>query len=51
MTRDEVLAELRKWAGPQHDPEIAHTRADDLLLELVDDEVREAWRAVTRWYS
>lgn len=51
MTRDELLAKLRALAGAR-DAEIAHSDADDLLLEFIDDaEVTAAYVAIPKWYA
>jgi hypothetical protein len=50
MNRDETVARLRDLRGA--DPERSHVEADALLLDLIgDDEVRDAFEAVTRWYA
>jgi hypothetical protein len=51
MTRDEALAELRKLAADD-DTEMAHIRADQILVELFDDaEIIEAYNAIEKWYA
>ena len=43
--------ELEKLHG-SGDPEVAHGKADDLLLDFINDEaVREAWEEVPKWYA
>ncbi len=51
MTRDELLRRLRELHGP-NDAEIVHVQADDLLLDYIeDDEVREAFERIDKWYA
>lgn len=45
-----ILAELR--ALYDKDPEYAHTQADALLLELIDNpEITRAFNHIQKWYS
>lgn len=49
MTRDELLQQLRKLAQDP-DRESAHSKADDLLLEYIDDEeISEAFNSQEMW--
>jgi hypothetical protein len=45
LTIDEAIARLDA-IGYEHDPETAHSDADDVLLAHVDPEVAEAYRRV-----
>jgi hypothetical protein len=52
--RRELARELRELCGlgDVGDPEHAHTEADRLLLDFIDDdEVRAAFEAVPKWYA
>ena len=51
MTKDELLAKLREIAD-NLDTEVAHGDADDALLAFIgDDEIREAYDAIDKWYA
>lgn len=51
MTRDELIQALKELHGPT-DEEIAHSRADRLLLEYIgDEEVTAAFDAINKWYA
>lgn len=51
MTREEALVALRALADDD-DPEMSHQEADTILLDLInDEEIRDAFRNVHRWYS
>jgi len=51
VTKEEALAKLRGLHG-HDDVEHAHSVADDVLLDLIDDdEIRDAYEAVPKWYS
>lgn len=51
---EKAVAELRALWGHK-DPELAHIRADEILLELLrelgHDSVSEAFEGVTRWFA
>jgi hypothetical protein len=50
-TRDEIIAEIKELSK-MLDTETAHIRADELLLEIIDDEdVKAAFDAVSKWYA
>ena len=50
--RTRILARLLVMALPPMDPEAAHGEADDLLLELIDDEeIANAYNAIEKWYA
>lgn len=51
VTREDLIEELQALKGAA-DPEAAHARADALLIMFIDDdEVKEAFKAVPRWYA
>ena len=51
MTKEELIVQLKSWHGPT-DAEIAHDKADALLLDYIDDEeVRQAFDAIEKWYA
>lgn len=53
-TAERILAELRELESGG-DPELEHSRADDLLCEMLAvlgyDEIVEAWHKVAKWYA
>jgi hypothetical protein len=51
--KSEVRAELLQlMLLPAYDTEVAHLRADELLIELVNDpEIEAAWLNFDRWYA
>jgi hypothetical protein len=52
MRRDEMLAQFRAWAAGPTDEEIAHGRADEMLLEYIGDpEITEAFNNIPKWYA
>lgn len=52
MTKDELVAKLNAIAAANDDPEEDHHWADELLLDFIDDdEVRQAFLRITRWYA
>lgn len=56
MTSEEALAELDGLRGG-HDIEVLHSRADEVLIELVrawvpnGDAIADAWDAIEKWYA
>jgi len=51
MEKAKLLRELKKLADIP-DKEITHERADNLLLEYIDDkEITEAYEKLERWYG
>lgn len=53
MTKQELIDGLcRMAATSDQDHEMAHTNADRLLLEFINDsDVTEAFDAIDKWYS
>lgn len=52
MTTSEAIKRFREMKDNDEDPEGAHIEADNILLDLVgDDELREAFRAIPKWYA
>jgi hypothetical protein len=52
MTRDELLAALKALVDTPYNPEEAHSTADSLLLDFInDDAIREAFDAIDKWYA
>jgi hypothetical protein len=46
------LLELLSILSNSDDPEDAHQDADELLLRFIDDdEIRDAFKSITRWYA
>lgn len=51
MTKEELIAKLNEEIG-NGDQEAAHVRADDLLIEYINDpDIKEAYAAVPKWYA
>lgn len=52
MTKAQLLAELEKLTIPPQDPEEAHAKAEDLLLQYINDpRVKAAFDAIEKWYA
>lgn len=52
MTKEELIEKLTELAVKPYDIEIAHSDADLLLLEYIDDErVTDAYHKIEKWYS
>jgi hypothetical protein len=53
MTKDELLRELARLRDEERgDPEVAHSEADDALLEYINDvDITEAFGAIEKWYA
>lgn len=53
MTKEELIKKLRECKDiGEADPEKAHARADDLLLEYIGDfEIRVAFIDIEKWYA
>lgn len=54
MTTDEAIKRLRELHEKNGDEasEGAHIEADNILLDLIgDDELREAFKAIRKWYA
>lgn len=50
-TKERVLAALAD-ARDMADTEVAHQRADDALLDYIDDpDIRAAFTALKKWYA
>lgn len=50
--RAALLETLRSYHGTDIDQEGAHVRADEALLEYIDDpEITEAFEAIEKWYA
>ena len=51
ITKEELIKKLKELAK-DNDCEMTHAEADDLLLlYLNDEEIREAYENVGKWYS
>jgi hypothetical protein len=51
MTKDDLIAKLKECAL-MGDEERAHSNADDLLLEYINDPaVTEAFDSIDKWYA
>lgn len=58
MTKEEAIIRLKEIAKQckdvekRYDADEAHCDADMILLEYInDEEIREAWHSVPKWYS
>jgi len=50
--RERILHRLRELSSDPIDTESGHGEADDLLLELIDDqEIADAYNTINKWYS
>ena len=50
MTKAELLVKLKEINTG--DPDVDHHRADELLLEFINDgEISEAYEAIEKWYA
>jgi len=51
LTKQEAIKQL-KHISKNYDTECAHSFADDVLLKLIDDEeIKEAYDSVPKWYA
>lgn len=54
MTKEEAIKALKQWQGDT-DEEIAHSRADDILCDLLISlgysGVIEEYEKITKWYA
>ena len=51
MTKDELLAKMHELQT-NDDTEIAHSEADDALLEYINDiDITAAYACVDKWYA
>jgi hypothetical protein len=51
MTRDELLAILKECAADD-DAEMAHGRADDALIDYINDpEIAAVYESIEKWYA
>jgi hypothetical protein len=52
ISREDLLRNLKELAELKHDPEVAHSEADELLLQYINDpEIEKAFEEVPKWYS
>jgi hypothetical protein len=50
--RAKLLEDLRKLQDKELDGEYTHLQADELLLNFIrDEEIREAYSKIVRWYA
>ena len=51
--KNHALKELKRLADKSHiDAEVAHVKADEILLELInDEEIDEAYSKIIKWYA
>lgn len=53
MEKEQLIKRLNEIAElSSGDPEVAHSQADDLLIEYIGDEkVKEAFENIDKWYA
>ena len=51
MNKEELIAKLNEFAET-FDTEVGHSRADDALIEFINDEdISKAYNAISKWYA
>lgn len=51
MTKDELIAKLKECAT-NDDTEVAHSDADDFLIEYINDpDIEAAYHSINKWYA
>ncbi len=51
MTKQELIEKLKELHD-NFDVEVAHVKADDLIIEFInDEEIKEAYDNVPKWYA
>lgn len=52
LTKKEVMSTLQELSELKHDPEVAHSEADELLIRYINDkDIEEAFDEVPKWYA
>ena len=52
LTKKEAMEILQELSELKHDPEVAHSEADEVLIRLINDkEVEKAFDEVPKWYA
>lgn len=52
MTKEQLIKRLQEIAELSHgDPQEAHVRADDALMEYLGKEVQDAYDGIKKWYA
>lgn len=52
LTKKEAMSTLQELSELKHDPEVAHSEADEVLLRLVNDkDIEKAFDEVPKWYA
>ncbi len=52
MDREELIKKLKELATKNRDEESDHVKADELLLQFIDDqEIADAFRSIKKWYA
>lgn len=52
MTKEELLEALKEIYKNEGDKEMAHVRADNSLLEYINDEdITNAYEEIEKWYA
>lgn len=52
ISREDLLRNLKELVELRHYPEVAHSEADELLLNYINDpEIEEVFEEVPKWYS
>ena len=52
ISREELLEELKELSELKHDPEVAHSEADEAIINYINDpEIEQAFEEVPKWYA
>lgn len=52
VSREEVLSTLKELSELKHDPEVAHSEADEILINYINDpEIEQVFEEVPKWYA
>jgi len=52
MTKEELIAKLKEAKDLDFDPEIAHVKADQAILDFInDEEINKIYDDISKWYS
>ena len=52
ISREELLRILKELAELKHDPEVAHSEADEAIINYINDpEIEKAFEEVPKWYA
>ena len=52
ISRADLIENLKELTELKHDPEVAHSEADELLLNYINDpEIEKVFEEVPKWYA